>query len=174
MLALGKITFVFTMLLPLKLLAADISLVDFSAYGSGSSNCNMKILVINGTIRKGDANNLKNAINDLRLNHCKNNTTAGSIVRLDSIGGDVEESLTMGRILRQHMLSASVPKGARCHSACVFILAGGYSRTIFGEVGIHRPYFENLGAPTDPNKIRQIRATRLAMIKAFFEEINHY
>lgn len=66
------------------------------------------------------------------------------VVVLNSRGGDVLAALAIGRELRKQFAWVMVPEGAHCHSACIFILAGGSNRSAFGEtlsLGIHRPYF---------------------------------
>jgi hypothetical protein len=61
-------------------------------------------------------------------------------VNLDSIGGDVETALSMGRILRSDRAAAEVRNDGKCFSSCVFVLAAGVNRYVRGPVGIHRPY----------------------------------
>jgi hypothetical protein len=65
-------------------------------------------------------------------------------VRLDSLGGDVETALAMGRIIRLDKAAIAVLRDGRCLSSCVFVLAGGAIRYVAGPVGIHRPF-----APVD-------------------------
>jgi hypothetical protein len=65
-------------------------------------------------------------------------------LELDSVGGDVWESLSFARFIRQRNFTAVVMlvrSDSRCYSSCVFLLAGGFQRVVEGEVGIHRPYF---------------------------------
>ncbi len=61
-------------------------------------------------------------------------------VRLESIGGDVETALAMGRILRLDKARVVVLREGKCFSSCVLVLAGGVGRYVEGPVGIHRPY----------------------------------
>ena len=64
-------------------------------------------------------------------------------VVLNSSGGDVEAALAMGQILRDHEATVIIQPKEQCISACVFLLAGGTSRVVLGQVGIHRPYLPN-------------------------------
>ena len=65
-------------------------------------------------------------------------------VDVESPGGDVEESLVLGRYL--HSANTLVTTKQQCISACVLLLAGAVERVGLGSsgaIGIHRPY------PTD-------------------------
>ena len=61
-------------------------------------------------------------------------------VRLDSLGGDVDTALSIGRIVRADKAAVAVLGDGRCLSSCVFVLAGGAIRYVAGPVGIHRPF----------------------------------
>jgi hypothetical protein len=88
--------------------------------------------------------------------------------KLNSPGGDVEEALKIGRLLRKYLIAASAPHrlpdgrvflesngrrsdgkrallceggGCVCASACAFIWLGATQR--FGSVGLHRPRTED-------------------------------
>jgi len=100
---------------------------------------------ISGDIRKSAIAKLAAAIPEARR-------TAGSfthdgepVVRLflNSPGGEVLAATQLGQLVRSQALEVWVDKGAECSSACVFILAGGVSRTAApgARIGIHRPYF---------------------------------
>jgi hypothetical protein len=49
---------------------------------------------------------------------------------LFSPGGDLEEGLQIGRIIRREKLSTRVPRGAMCASACNFMFMGGVVRSV--------------------------------------------
>lgn len=71
-------------------------------------------------------------------------------VVLNSPGGDVQEALQIGRILRDTGLPVTVPENAICLSACPYILAGGLERVVSrrATVGVHQHYFgENTYLP---------------------------
>jgi hypothetical protein len=64
----------------------------------------------------------------------------GYIVTIESDGGDLFAAMTIGRMFRKARVHAVVGYSAGCMSSCVLLLAGAVNRTIFGAVGIHRPY----------------------------------
>jgi hypothetical protein len=65
----------------------------------------------------------------------------GSVITLDSLGGDLAAAMDIGSLVRDQNITAIVDSSAKCVSACVFVLAGATHRKIKGFVGIHRPYF---------------------------------
>jgi hypothetical protein len=66
---------------------------------------------------------------------------SGSMVTLDSPGGDVRSAMEIGKLVREQKLHVVIDSSAKCVSACVLVLAGATQRKIKGAVGIHRPYF---------------------------------
>lgn len=96
--------------------------------------------------------NIKNSITDADLKdmvalHDKiksiMKTEPTFFFQLDSTGGNVEAALKIGRYIRKLGAPVTVSKDAMCFSSCVFVLAGGATRTVEGVVGIHRPYEAN-------------------------------
>jgi hypothetical protein len=87
-----------------------------------------------------------------------------------SEGGDVERAIRIGRMLRE--LNATIWIGNSCLSACVFILAGGVDRSIFGTVGVHRPYFSSLDRRSSPQVVVREMARIDALITNFLREMN--
>lgn len=63
------------------------------------------------------------------------------IVVVDSLGGNIEEAMAIGRMLRQWRAHVIVAPGATCASACVLILASGVVRSVYeppmGRIGVH-------------------------------------
>ena len=69
------------------------------------------------------------------------NAAEGPIsVRLNSLGGDVDEAMRIGKLIRNNQLGAYIKSNDKCVSACVLILAGATNRWPIGQVVIHRPY----------------------------------
>ena len=66
-----------------------------------------------------------------------------AIVVLNSGGGDVSASMTIGRLIRTRSFETAVPKQDVCASACVLILAAGVERSAYGKIGIHRPHYDD-------------------------------
>ncbi len=60
------------------------------------------------------------------------------ILDIKSSGGHVEEAIRAGDSMAEQRWAIWVREGSYCHSSCVLILAGGDTRSIAGEVGIHR------------------------------------
>ncbi|WP_435605905.1 hypothetical protein [Pseudomonas knackmussii] len=63
------------------------------------------------------------------------------IALLDCIGGNQDEAIKIGRLLRETGFDTWVPSHGVCQGTCVYVLAAGHSRRVRGYVGLHRPYF---------------------------------
>lgn len=89
-----------------------------------------RILEARGTIRKDEAQRLKNALTRNAPVH---------EVWLYSGGGVSVEGIKMGRYLRQQGLSVRIPKGSVCFSACSMVFLGGVLRAVDpgGYYGVH-------------------------------------
>lgn len=59
---------------------------------------------------------------------------------MNSKGGSVNEAMVIGRWLRHLKGMVMVPVGGECFSSCIYVLAGGSTRIVVGDVGIHRPF----------------------------------
>lgn len=92
--------------------------------------------------------------------------------KVDSEGGDVERAIRIGRMLRE--LNANIWVNSSCLSACVFILAGGVERyvSVFGAVGVHRPYFSSLDRRSSPQDVVREMARIDGLITNFLREMN--
>ncbi|HDL7986496.1 hypothetical protein [Yersinia kristensenii] len=113
---------------------------DFKKDGSfcpllGYKMCTMHVYT--GDIVKGDANKLDGYIS--KLAKLEPSTRIG-IIQISSNGGDVEEALRIGRILRKNQIQVLIPMDSHCYSSCVLLLAGGVGRFPVGDVGIHSFY----------------------------------
>ena len=60
------------------------------------------------------------------------------VLDLDSSGGQVEDAIRAGDWIGGHHWTLWVREDSVCHSACVFVLAGGDSRRLTGRIGVHR------------------------------------
>jgi hypothetical protein len=89
-------------------------------------------------------------------------------VYLNSDGGDFDEAMAIGRIMRSHHQTAWVQQNARCLSSCILLLAGAETRNIFGVVGIHRPYLES--APPNFDIAKYYKNTVISL-HAYFAEM---
>jgi len=66
------------------------------------------------------------------------------MIYLNSPGGDVTAAIATGRLLRSVEAPVAIKDNQECVIACVLILAGATNRLIYGKVGIHRPYLEEI------------------------------
>ena len=66
---------------------------------------------------------------------------ARKIALLDCIGGNQDEAIKIGRLLRETGFDTWVPSHGICQGTCVYVLAAGHTRRVRGYVGLHRPYF---------------------------------
>lgn len=90
-----------------------------------------RILVLKGEILKGDFERIAAEVRRV--------PQFIEWVSIDSPGGDVLESMRIGRFLR----SLSVRVVAKtCNSACVLVWVGGIERSAAGDLGLHRPFFD--------------------------------
>ncbi|WP_101925020.1 MULTISPECIES: hypothetical protein [Luteimonas] len=80
------------------------------------------------------------------------------VLDIDSSGGMVEEAIRSGDVIAESGWTIWVREGAVCHSACVFVLAGGDNRLIGGRVGIHRIIRMSSSAVTRAELNRELRA----------------
>lgn len=95
-------------------------------------------------------------------------------VYLDSPGGSLGEALEMGRLLREHQITAAVDDGMVCVSACVFALAGAPERVLHvnGTLGIHRSRLpRELLAHLAPGEAEAFYSKLHALVADYLEEM---
>jgi hypothetical protein len=98
-------------------------------------------LFVSGTIGPASASWFRDRLDDAHLAH-------GDVVLLSSPGGDVNQAMIMGEIIRAHGLATAVGvadstgriEPSYCASACVLVFAGGTKRLgVAGSaLGVHR------------------------------------
>jgi ATP-dependent protease ClpP protease subunit len=94
---------------------------------------------------------------------------------LDSFGGDVDAGLAIGRFLRNMGEPSSnvvVPREAKCASACIFILAGGGFRQVYGQLGIHRPFLDTPSRLMTTEDVKKAVMQTQEKLRAYFREMN--
>ena len=128
-------------------------------------------LLLTGPIVAGDAGRLVAFIGQKPKDPIRSNIGLG--VRLDSEGGNVDEALKIGRILRSHnafVQISGVPK-QRCASSCVFIYMARVIRIPGGNdsIGIHRPYLAR--AQVGDNFEQNYKSLR-GKLDAYFDEMH--
>jgi len=104
-------------------------------------------LLFSGEIQKGDAEKLAKVLMQAH--------PFGTMLILDSPGGDVEESLRIVLLAKTLHLGTVVESGGTCASACFFIWLAGDNRIadgtingrmpkrVAGYLGLHRPYLKS-------------------------------
>jgi ATP-dependent protease ClpP protease subunit len=97
---------------------------------------------------------------------------SGINVHLESLGGEVDAAIEVGRFLRSKQANVIVPEQESCASACLLLLAGGATRTVSGKVGIHRPFLEVTSRPVTPEGVKRIISVRNEQLRAYFREMN--
>ena len=141
--------------------------------------CNPKIQ-FDGQIKEGDLDVLKSLV-DKTCNKVKKNKNGyiKYLLSLNSDGGDVTTALSIGRFIRN--LSFPVKSAHfevwvfgryKCNSSCVFLIAAGQSRKVYGKVGIHRPYFVELSPNLSTADIGRIRSEQTRLMKSYFAEMD--
>ena len=132
---------------------------------------------MSGEILPKDADNAAKIFKN-RLNKCNRSAdmkAGGASVYLNSNGGDLEAAYVIGRLLRAYEVRTKIDKNSKCFSSCVFIYLAGVDRAIyppFNQLGIHRPYFVDLGTGLSLNDIKTIRARQLDRLKAYLNEMD--
>ena len=150
--------------------AADI----YNNQSSSSFNdCSSNLLVFSGDIVKGDSYKLRELLSKITSKYKKDECKSGWLaIQLDSNGGDIIESLSIGKIIREYNLRTIVPFNSVCHSSCVFLLAAGVNRNPIGKVGIHRPYFAEIKPGVTASEIQSQRNDLNKKIRSFLDEVD--
>jgi hypothetical protein len=104
-------------------------------------------------------------------------------VKLDSIGGDVDAAMRIGRLIRKyegHTIIEREPApgdvvgrdNANCYSSCALIFIAGVARFVNssgGQLGLHRPYF--VSAPQDRQVLEKKVPLMLSQIRQYITEM---
>lgn len=124
---------------------------------------------LTGEIRDGDAQRLRSL-----LTADRSRIGTDRFLLLESPGGDIREALKVGEVVKSAMLITALVRLAdleadqrtkrRCVSACVLIfLAGSDRKAMWGQLGVHRPYF-------DPSTYRTQEPAQIARSQLALEE----
>ncbi len=125
-----------------------------------------------GDVAIGDDVKLEQFVAEKRGEHPPTSSSLLFTVRLDSAGGDVATALKVGRYLRDLEATVVIPPWAHCASSCVFILAGGVMRSVWGAAIIHRPYFEKLDSSLSRQEIDARYKAMAKDVGDYLEEMN--
>ncbi len=98
------------------------------------------VIALRGEIAEGDSDELKGIIR-----RADNNGDTIAILRLDSPGGSVLESVKLADIVRDAKIPTSVIGNAKCASACFMVFAAGSEKfaAYTASIGVHGASDEN-------------------------------
>lgn len=135
--------------------------------------CSSNSISIRGEIASGDAGKLNNILAAIEKKYGVENCRNGLLmIIVNSNGGDANEALNIGKVIRNHSLEVVIPANSNCLSSCVFLVAGGVRRMILGNVGIHRPYFESLNSSVSTADIKIKRSEFSKKIRDYLDEMD--
>lgn len=129
-------------------------------------------LILKGRIEPNDAAVFLKVLTDVDT---ENNSRSCKLskIKLSSPGGDVDEAMKIGRIIRVRELLTEVGLGDQCLSSCVLILGAGVVRSVFeARIGIHRPYFVSLGKGLSTAEIQNLRKQMISRMKVYADEMD--
>jgi hypothetical protein len=108
-----------------------------------------------------------------RYSEEQNKPSAATVnFQLDSLGGDVEAGIELGRFVRDKKGGVLVPDDATCASACILILAGGAYRHVSGKLGIHRVFLETSSRAMTAADVKRTMTLRQEQLRGYFREMN--
>jgi ATP-dependent protease ClpP protease subunit len=129
-------------------------------------------LVIDGEIKTGDfAQFAKMADIVSHEATLETNGVPAIEVDLNSPGGDLNEAIQIGRLLRDRSMQTGLSAKSICASACIFIYIAGVSRSTHTEarLGLHRPYFNPVEfASLSPAEARKKYASLVTVARDYF------
>lgn len=128
---------------------------------------------ISGTIDQSDAKRFENIEKAFDLHKKQYKKKPAIIIYLNTGGGDVHSSMSIGRVLRKIDSLVHVDEGAMCASSCVFILAGAGRRYVdpSAKIGIHRP-FRATAEKTTPELEKQKYSMLASSVEKYLDSMN--
>jgi len=90
---------------------------------------------ITGEIKSGDYADLAKYLNEVNQNNYR--VKEDSII-LKSSGGNIQEAIDIGHLIRKHHLATKINHDDECISACGLIFIAGSCRMAQGFIGLHR------------------------------------
>jgi ATP-dependent protease ClpP protease subunit len=94
------------------------------------------------------------------------------VLEINSLGGTVAIALEIGRSVRSLHGEVRVNERAKCFSSCVFVLMGGETRRIRGEIGIHRPFLPVLDQNVSRAAIQKSMDQITTALHGYAKEMN--
>lgn len=105
---------------------------------------NKYVLFLSGEIKQGDYQKITQLLYTL--------DAMPRSVAINSPGGDIQESIKIGTLIRSGLFQSYISKNGQCNSACFIIWASGVRRFpasaiagsdgFEGKLGLHRPFYE--------------------------------
>lgn len=166
--AIGQLIFVISMIalsVPTGVKASTVQLFEI-----GNKVFEVRVT---GKIEKGDADKVRAALVDAQ--RLSSTSVERQSVRFDSLGGDVDAAMEIGRVIRT--LGAFTTTG-NCVSACVIAFAGGITRIAMTDdelkfgLGIHRIYFSTMSPNATLEQIRNMRGIALTRVRRYLSEMD--
>jgi len=107
--------------------------------------CKLNGIYLGGRIEDGELEHIKLAYKLLKKR--RNPTTIGAnTIWLNSPGGLIHEAMKIGDFIAENRMKAIITFNGKCFSSCVFIYAAAKTRSGIGDVGIHRPFANEISA----------------------------
>ena len=135
------------------------------------ASANGRALWMRGEVAEGDLERLLGFLGQHRAAFVEHGKRVVFVVD----GGDVAESIRIGRFLRDALIEAWLPDSSRtrCVSACFFMFVHAVSRiAVADSVGVHRPYFESrVVAGADPELVRQRYQALMREVRDTLDEL---
>lgn len=107
--------------------------------------CKLNGLAIKGKINKRTYLKLQLGLKVLKAKRNKS-TVSGNILWLDSQGGLITSAINIGNMIAEEGMRAIVPLNSHCYSSCVLIYAAAKTRSSVGDIGVHRPFANEISA----------------------------
>lgn len=122
---------------------------------------------ITGEIKFGDSEKLLKSIDHIDKQDC-----GIPNISFNSEGGDLNEAINLGKIIRFKELSTYVFKTDVCFSACVLSYAGGVGKIGDGKIGVHRPYFDKLSSDETVENIKKRRDATILNMRSYLDQMD--
>jgi hypothetical protein len=139
----GRLSGLFIALAAVCLIGSAARAMTFERIGTGGACATRTCVLANGDIDGRSAHDFEDFVREARV-------PKGALVVLNSAGGNVVQSLALGKEIRVHGLSNAVASyeaasgelrdGGVCASACAYAFLGGVERTAgaAARIGVHQ------------------------------------
>lgn len=110
--------------------------------------CKLNGLLLKGEISEKTLPQLRLGLQLLEARRNERSITGGNTLWLDSPGGLIAEAMKIGDIVADNEMESIVVITGRCYSSCVLVYAAAKIRGGIGDIGIHRPFTDEISADT--------------------------